>query len=389
MSSPRQHRLGPRGERRGSPRIAFIDYFPTHYRRGLYEEIGRRADADFYFFSDSRERWWNPNVPIPSEGGFRRIELPRYRLAGEAVMPGVAARILGGWYDAVIKSPNGRLMLPLVYSAAKTRGTAFVLWSGMWMHPTTAFHRASKPLMEGIYRGADAIVGYGEHVRQFVLQTPGVAADKVFVAGQAIDPGPFAAVERGSDGHRVELLYVGQFEERKGLPYLLDAFEHLSGTGARLRLVGSGSEEESLRARWKDHLGVEFVGHRSQSELPEEMSRARCLVLPSVTTALDKEPWGLVVNEAFHAGVPVVVTDAVGAAAGGLVRDGRNGFIVPERNAAALEQALRRLIDDSAAAAQMGAAGRMDVARFNYERMADGFLGAVDYALDSRRAARR
>jgi len=68
-------------------RIAFIDYFPTHYRRRLYEEIGRRADVDFYFFSDQRERWSDPRVPAVWEGGYRRVDLPRYRVAGESIMP--------------------------------------------------------------------------------------------------------------------------------------------------------------------------------------------------------------------------------------------------------------------------------------------------------------
>ncbi len=370
------------------PRIAFIDYFPTHYRRGLYEEIGRRADADFYFFADERERWWNPKLPLVSEGSFRRIELPRYRVLGEAVMPGVARRILAGRYDAVIKSPNGRLMLPLVYGAAKARGTAFVLWTGMWMHPTTRVHRASKPLMEGIYRGADAIVTYGEHVRQFVLQTRDVAAEKVFVAGQAVDPSRFTEIEPVRNGEVPEILFIGQFEERKGLNYLLDAFQSLSDTGARLRLVGSGSDEDTLRSHASQDDGIDFVGHRSQDEIPSDLARARFLVLPSVTTELDKEPWGLVVNEALHAGVPVVTTDGVGSAAGGLVRDGRNGFVVPERDSVALAGALRRLVEDASLAARMGEAGREDVAAFNYDRMAGAFLAEVDFALASKRAAR-
>jgi glycosyltransferase involved in cell wall biosynthesis len=366
------------------PRIAFIDYFPTHYRRGLYEEIGRRADADFYFFADERERWWNPRLSLVEEGTFRRIDLPRYRIGGEAVMPGVARRILAGRYDAVIKSPNGKLMLPLVYGAAKARGTAFVLWTGMWMHPTTRFHRASKPLMEGIYRGSDAIVTYGEHVRQFVLETAGVAPEKVFVAGQAVDPSRFAAVQPARAGQAPEILFIGQFEERKGVTYLLDAIRRLSDTQVRLRLVGSGADEDRLRAYAGDDQRIEFLGHRSQDELPSELARARCLVLPSVTTELDKEPWGLVVNEAFHAGVPVIATDGVGAAAGGLVRHGRNGFVVPERDSVALADALLPLVEDASLASRMGEAGREDVAAFNYDRMATAFLSAVDFALASR-----
>ena len=61
-------------------------------------------------------------------------------------------------------------------------------------------------------------------------------------------------------------------------------------------------------------------------------------VLPSITTRLFKEPWGLVVNEAFNQGVPVIATDAVGAAAGGLVENGVNGFVVPEGNSRAIEE---------------------------------------------------
>src|ERR1700733_1037904 len=103
------------------PRIAFIDYFPTHYRRRLYEELGRRADVDFFFFSDGKERWWNPAIPQPTDGAYRRVDLPVKRVAGQAVMPGVLRRLLGGRYDAVVKSLNGKLMMPLTYAAAHTR----------------------------------------------------------------------------------------------------------------------------------------------------------------------------------------------------------------------------------------------------------------------------
>jgi glycosyltransferase involved in cell wall biosynthesis len=370
------------------PRVAFIDYFPTHYRRRLYEEIGRRMDSDFYFFADERERFWNRKLPLVTEGEFRRIDLPRYRIAGQPVMPGVARRILAGRYDAVIKSPNGKIMLPLVYGSAKARGIAFVLWTGMWMHPATTFHRASKPLMEGIYRGADAIVVYGEHVRRFVLETRGVDPGKVFVAGQAVEGERFASVPPVRDAGVAEVLYVGQFEERKGLRYLLDAFERLNGAPARLRLVGNGSQEGWLRARAAGRSDVEIVGYRPQEELAAFLSRARCLVLPSITTELDREPWGLVVNEAMHAGIPVVATNAVGAAVGGLVRDGRNGYVVPERDAGALATAVNRLLADAALAARLGDSARDDVGAFNYDRMASAFHAAVAHAIGMRRARR-
>lgn len=366
-------------------RIAFIDYFPTHYRRSLYEELARRSEADFYFFADERERYWNRKIPLARSTEIREINLRRYRIAGQAVMPGVGLTLNRRRYDAVIKSLNGKLMLPLTYATARVQKLPFVLWTGMWMHPQTTSHRVSLPLTEAIYRGAGAIVTYGEHVRQFVLQTSGVAPAKVFVAGQAVDSERFRSVEPTRNSGDAEILYIGQFEERKGLDYLFDAIDRIGDAPLRLRLVGNGSQEQEVRARAAALGNVELVGYVPQDELPRHFARSRCLVLPSVTTNLDKEPWGLVVNEAMHAGLPVVTTDAVGAAAGGLVRDGVNGFVVPERDAGTLAEALRRLATDAELATRLGDQARTDAAAFTHGRMADAFLEAVEHAISHQR----
>ena len=369
-------------------RIAFIDYFATHYRRRLYEELARRMDVDFYFFADERERYWNRKIPLVESGAFRRVELRRYRIAGQAVMPGLALRLHPGRYDAVVKSLNGKLMLPLVYGASKGRGLPFVLWTGMWHHPTTPVHRLTRPLTESIYRGAGAIVAYGEHVKRFLLQTRGVASAKVFVAGQAVEPERFTTVQPSRNG-AAEALFVGQFEERKGVADLLAAFASVRDPSARLRLVGNGTLEAEVAAHATADPRLEVVGYLAQERLPEALARARCLVLPSITTALDREPWGLVVNEAMHAGVAVVATDAVGAAAGGLVEHERNGFVVREGDRAALTAALERLLSDAALAARLGEQARRDVERFSHAAMADAFEGAIEHAVHHGRVSGR
>jgi glycosyltransferase involved in cell wall biosynthesis len=361
-------------------RIAFIDYFATHYRRRLYEELARRMEVDFYFFADERERYWNRRVPLVDSGDFRRVELRRYRIAGQAVMPGLALRLHPGRYDAVVKSLNGKLMLPLVYGASRARRLPFVLWTGMWHHPRTAFHRVTQPLTHHVYRSAEAIVSYGEHVKRFLVATAGIDAHKIFVAGQAVEPERFTAVAPVRNG-APELLFVGQFEERKGLADLLDAFAELHDQSARLRLVGNGSLEPEVAKRAGQDPRLEVVGYLPQERLPEALARARCLVLPSITTSLDREPWGLVVNEAMHSGVAVIATAAVGAAAGGLVEHERNGLVVPERDPRALGASIRRLVADPALAARLGDQAQLDVARFTHSAMADAFEAAVEHAV--------
>jgi glycosyltransferase involved in cell wall biosynthesis len=364
-------------------RIAFIDYFPTHYRIGLYEDLARRMEVDFIFFSDERERWQSAAIKAAADGDYRRLDLRRTRIAGQSVTPGIVGALGSRRYDAVVKTLNGKLMLPLTYLTAKRRGVPFVLWTGMWHHPTTAVHRLSQPLTYGVYRGADAIVAYGEHVKRFLGGVRGVDPAKVHVAGQAVQPSRFENVERQVNG-RADVLFVGQLKEYKGVTPLLDAFAQLRDHPARLRMVGSGPLEGEVRRRLPDLGNVELLGHVPQSALPAEMARATCLVLPSVTTPLDREPWGVVVNEAMHAGLPVVASSAVGAAAGGLVQDGRNGFVVPENDASALASALRRLLSDPALAGRMSAAARDDVRAFTYARMGQAFEDAVEYAVAAR-----
>ena len=338
---------------------------------------------DFYFFSDARDKWWNSRIPTIEDGDFRRIALRRYRIAGEPFVPSLPLRLKADRYDAVIKNLNGRLMLPALYAAARTRRLPFVLWTGMWFHPQTTFHRVTRSITEALYRDVPAIVVYGEHVKRVLLEVPGVRAEKIFVAGQAVDASRFEGVQRSGNGNPVAL-FIGQFEERKGIDDLLAAFEKVTDpdADAELRLVGNGSLEDHIRQRITGRSQVTIVGHVPQDMLPGELERATCVVLPSVTTRETNEPWGLVINEAMHAGLPVIATDAVGAVAGGLVQDGRNGYVVPERNPQQLAGALSRLLGDPESAQRMGRQARVDAAEFNYDRMADAFQGAVEYAVE-------
>src|SRR5207244_12444835 len=104
---------------------------------------------------------------------------------------------------------------------------------------------------------------------------------------------------------------------------------------------------------------------------------ADMLVLPSIATRTFLEPWGLVVNEAMDRGLPVIASDAVGAAAGGLVRDGRNGLVVPAGDADALAATIARLARDESLRARLGAAAAADVRAYNPDAWARGFGQAL------------
>ena len=100
--------------------------------------------------------------------------------------------------------------------------------------------------------------------------------------------------------------------------------------------------------------------------------------MPSVPTRAFREPWGLVVNEAMHQRHAVIATDAVGAAAGGLVRDGVTGLVVPAGDTAALAARdappARRI---RALRERLAAAGREAASAYTYEACAAGVSAAL------------
>ncbi len=95
--------------------------------------------------------------------------------------------------------------------------------------------------------------------------------------------------------------------------------------------------------------GVIALGSLDPPQLRNLYAAADVLVVPSIPTADFREPWGLVVNEAMNQRTPIIATDAVGAAAGGLVRDRVTGLVVPAGDVPALATALCELHADSGA----------------------------------------
>jgi glycosyltransferase involved in cell wall biosynthesis len=129
----------------------------------------------------------------------------------------------------------------------------------------------------------------------------------------------------------------------------------------------SGSGERSVLA----------LDRLSPVELREVYAACDVLVVPSIPTRTFREPWGLVVNEAMNGGLAVIATDAVGAAAGGLVRDGESGLVVGAGDVGALSAAISRLAQDEGLRERLGAAGAREVAAYSHEAWAEGFSRAL------------
>lgn len=297
------------------------------------------------------------------------LDVPHERIAQRAVH-GLAR---SGRFRAVVAGLSGRLALPAAYLGARRAGVPFVLWATIWAHPRTAAHALSYGPLRWIYAHADAVATYGPHVSSYVRAR---GARDVVQAPQAVDLGFWSA---GGDGGeragRVQFAFVGRLDGEKGAQVLLRAWR-LSGLhapDAALVLVGDGPLREQASAL----RSVRAVGALEPAEVRNSYAAADVVVVPSIPTRDWKEPWGLVVNEAFSAGVPVIATDAVGAVAGGLARHGRNALVVPAGDEAALAAAMLRLADDAGLRARLAAAAREDVLPYRFDAWAAGMSAAL------------
>ncbi|HEX4718081.1 MAG TPA: glycosyltransferase [Thermoleophilaceae bacterium] len=291
-----------------------------------------------------------------------------------------ARRVGSGRYRAVIGGLGGRVALPASYFAARRARIPFVLWASLWAHPRTPAHALSFLPIREIYRRADAVVTYGPHVTRYVEQFRG--AGNVFEAPQAVDPAVFARAVSGDEhaAARTRMgatddgflaLFVGRLVPEKGVDTLLHAWERASlPPGSSLAFAGSGPFTP-------DGSNVHLLGRVERDALPPLYAAADVLVLPSIATATFREPWGLVSNEAMHQGTPVIASDAVGAAAGGLVVDGRTGLVVPAGDADALAARLTALAAAPELRDRLGAEARAKVAEYTPERWAAGMSAAL------------
>ncbi len=116
-----------------------------------------------------------------------------------------------------------------------------------------------------------------------------------------------------------------------------------------------------------------FQGYVSQRDLPGLYASSRVLLFPSAN-----DSWGVVVNEACAAGLPVITTPYVGVA-GELVRDNENGYIC-ELNIPAWMDRLQRLLTDEALRQSFSGKSVELVDQYNYKVAAEGVIAAVRFA---------
>jgi glycosyltransferase involved in cell wall biosynthesis len=208
-------------------------------------------------------------------------------------------------------------------------------------------------------RLADAVlVGSTYAADSFVAE--GIDRGKMRVVPYGVDLDTFRPGAPTSGRSGFQAIYAGQLTQRKGLSYLLRGYKRFARAGTRLTLVGSTVGGPTPLEPFA-HL-FEHVPHQTRPALAERYRGADVFVFPTLIEGMP-----LVVLEAMACGLPVIVT-ANGP--GDIVRDGIDGFVIPERDDEAVCDRLDRLHRDPELRLAMGRAAARRATEFSWQAYA-------------------
>jgi glycosyltransferase involved in cell wall biosynthesis len=215
-------------------------------------------------------------------------------------------------------------------------------------------------LADGVLLGSDYAA------RSFLAQ--GVPVHKLCVVPYGVDLQTFRPARTPSEGPEpgrpFEAIFAGQLTQRKGLSYLLRAYAGFARADSALTLVGATVGSDAPLRPYA-HL-FQHVPHQTRPALAERYRRAHVFVLPTLVEGMP-----LVVLEAMACGLPVIVT-ANGP--GGIVRDGVDGFIVPQRDAQAVQEKLDLLYRDRGLREEMGRQAALRAQGYSWDAYSRGVL---------------
>lgn len=194
--------------------------------------------------------------------------------------------------------------------------------------------------------------------------------------------GKLPPLDQFNDG-KLNILFQGRMEKRKGFPHLLRAYAQLKWQfpNCRLLVVGPGNvDRDSARVIAERGLqDVHFLGYVSDEDLPRYYQAADIFCSP----ATGDESQGIVLLQAMAAGAPIVASSIPGYRT--VVTDDVDGLLIDPWNAEGFANTLLRLLQDEALRRKLGAAGQAKAPRYHWERVTTEILEVYERAIARKR----
>jgi glycosyltransferase involved in cell wall biosynthesis len=386
-------------------RIAVLNSHPIQYFAPLYAYLNAAPDLEVtaLYLSDfsirgAKDTGFDRNVKWDLDllAGYhckflgKRASRREPRGFWSLVVPQVWSELRSGRYDVIWLHGHNYAANLIALMAAKTAGLRVMMRGETHLGlPCRGIKYLLRwPLMSTLYGFCDRLLAIGSANAAF-YRALNVPDRKIFLVPYSVDNDRFMSASSLMSGQEAEIrkrlsvprdrpaiLYAAKFTRRKRPLDLLEAVRRLRmghKTSFTLVMAGSGELEGELRTFCAVHSldNVVFTGFINQLQLPGLYGACDIFVLPS-----EHEPWGLAVNEAMCAGLPVVVSREVGCVAD-LVEDGVNGFTFEAGDIEGLTRALRLLIEDEALRQRLGQASLARISQWSFPQCLKGIRSAL------------
>ncbi len=368
----------------------------AHYKNAFYEELlnqsKQRTDLDIHILQIAKNEHTRADMPMQFMPAYQ------YHLLFDVMLedvPKLAAFKLIlkeiNTFNPHIVNINGFFTWYHILTAfyCKLKGIKIVLSNDsaasdnpkIWWKSLlkTAMVRISDAYYCFGTKSAEYLTLFGADESKFISKKGAVVNnDFIFDAYQKALPQKSILLEKLSIKTTRNFIYVGRFIDFKNLPLLINAFKKAQLEAKNewgLIFLGDGFLREALQSQIKNE-GIEntyFLGGKSWFEVPEYLTLADVLVLPSKS-----EPWGLVVNEAMVCGLPVIVADRCGSAID-LVIEGETGFSFQHDDEKKLASILLKMMNNEVDLEKIGKNAQEKIKEFSpkiaAEDMINGFYG--------------
>jgi len=240
-------------------------------------------------------------------------------------------------------------------------------------HHSDMGYKYGRFLLRRWFRKLHGKIAVSKPARDFVSS---YFPDDYDIIPNGIDPERFSPtvppIEELSDD-KLNILFVGRLEKRKGLRYLLAAYGQVKRELPNTRLIVVGPRVGVRREyeRMVSQAGLEdvlFTGYVSEEELPRYYRTCDVFCTP----ATGEESFGIVLLEAMAAGKPIVATDIEGFAT--VMTNGVEGLLVPTADEQALASSLIHLLADESLRQEMGARGRRKAEEYSWRNIANRLI---------------
>ena len=356
----------------GGQRVAIVTNYPTHYRVPLFNAVAARlskAGASMrVLFTDANPQgraWMRPGTVAFENEMLRSARLPG--TSGDVPLA-LKGRLRPTGLRSCWWADSHRSWLAEPPPWRPGSGTAVGIWSGEIASRRTARSRLRRVQRLRLMRRASFGVAYGYRGREYLrLLAPTLPC----VYGRNTVPFPSTAVH-AAGREAVEILTVSRAVPGKGLDVLIDAVRMLADLPLRLTIAGGGPLVAGLKRRARGDDRIRVVGAVASDRVGDLYEAADIFAFPS-----DFDVFGLVIVEAFAAGLAVVASDAPGAVSD-LAVPGRNCLLADEHTPPAWAASLRLLVEDGALRRTLGEAARATVQRrWTMDHAADAMLAGL------------